>query len=572
MKKLLLLIFLFFFIVPVSEGASLKWRYCLTGGTTGCLDALNGSLLSDGDYALVMVSTGIYTYVLDADSEEVENSPLIISPDSNAGDKRWVLVLLNGEYITDDSIDDDALDFSDITLNDLTFDVGSTTKTEFGYLAGVTSAIQTQLNGKESSTSNDFDPDRLNGDTVDDNTIDDGLLPSGITRDTEWNTAAKINAATTDADFLTAEVDGSTTNEIEVVDETFNATNFNGGTASGVSQDDFYDLWHGIDTDDDGDIDALDATVWATKLSVADIDDTPVDSETAAPISSNWAYGHVADADPHTGYALESVLGTSLNADDLALETGALSLVAEIPHIDAAQSWSAEQTILDDVCVGFGTDSDVQICYDSTAVVLEFRNAADAPIFTFDLVNYSTGSAPTATPKALFYDSSGAGADLADKFAGSVWSNMTTTTEDAETSDIGFSAMIAGTEVFPMSFDGSIPAWNNGDYGTMVDTITDADGRSVSVQEAFGSIIYVTGASTITLPAIQDGMSVTVLTVGATAVSVDVNGADLIMLDGTALSDGDKITNTSTSGDMAVCTYYSADGWYCATDGWTDGN
>ncbi len=39
---------------------------------------------------------------------------------------------------------------------------------------------------------------------------------------------------------------------------------------------------------------------------VEDIDDTPVDGETAAPISSNWAYDHVAAADPHTGYRLES--------------------------------------------------------------------------------------------------------------------------------------------------------------------------------------------------------------------------------------------------------------------------
>ncbi len=38
-------------------------------------------------------------------------------------------------------------------------------------------------------------------------------IASGITRDTEWDTAAEINTATTDADFLTAEVDGSITNE-----------------------------------------------------------------------------------------------------------------------------------------------------------------------------------------------------------------------------------------------------------------------------------------------------------------------------------------------------------------------
>ena len=41
-------------------------------------------------------------------------------------------------------------------------------------------------------------------------------------------------------------------------------------------------------------------------LLVADIDDTPVNGEVAQPISSNWAFDHVAAADPHTGYRLES--------------------------------------------------------------------------------------------------------------------------------------------------------------------------------------------------------------------------------------------------------------------------
>lgn len=37
-----------------------------------------------------------------------------------------------------------------------------------------------------------------------------------------------------------------------------------------------------------------------------EVDDTPVDGEDDVPISSNWAFDHVAAADPHTGYRLES--------------------------------------------------------------------------------------------------------------------------------------------------------------------------------------------------------------------------------------------------------------------------
>ncbi len=42
-------------------------------------------------------------------------------------------------------------------------------------------------------------------------------------------------------------------------------------------------------------------------ISEADVDDTPVNGANTVPVSSNWAYDHVAAADPHTGYVLESL-------------------------------------------------------------------------------------------------------------------------------------------------------------------------------------------------------------------------------------------------------------------------
>jgi len=64
----------------------------LIGGGADALDAIDGALLSDGDHALVATLTGHYVYVLDADSAATEISPSVIAPDSNAGDKRWLLV------------------------------------------------------------------------------------------------------------------------------------------------------------------------------------------------------------------------------------------------------------------------------------------------------------------------------------------------------------------------------------------------------------------------------------------------------------------------------------------------
>lgn len=82
---------------------------------------------------------------------------------------------------------------------------------------------------------------------------------------------------------------------------------------------------------------------------------------------------------------------------------------------------------------------------------------------------------------------------------------------------------------------------------------------------------FVTGAYTVTLPAIADYLHCKFYTIGANAVSISPNASDKIYLDGTALDDGDKITNASTSGDNAEVFYYSSAGWYAGTNGWSDG-
>lgn len=75
----------------------------LIGGTTGCLDAIDGDLLSDGDYALGMVNGEFYAYVLDADLGGAESSPGSIAPDTNAGNKRWVLKGVINQDLTSDA-------------------------------------------------------------------------------------------------------------------------------------------------------------------------------------------------------------------------------------------------------------------------------------------------------------------------------------------------------------------------------------------------------------------------------------------------------------------------------------
>lgn len=68
----------------------------LLGGGTGALDAINGTLLGDGDAAMVQTDGTVYFYHLDASSGAAESSPDIISPDTNAGTKRWILQSIAG--------------------------------------------------------------------------------------------------------------------------------------------------------------------------------------------------------------------------------------------------------------------------------------------------------------------------------------------------------------------------------------------------------------------------------------------------------------------------------------------
>lgn len=160
-----------------------------------------------------------------------------------------------------------------------------------------------------------------------------------------------------------------------------------------------------------------------------------------------------------------------------------------------------------------------------------------------------------------FYNSAGSGetpsVDISGRRGG----------DSKRTLNVGISAAANDTALFDgvsnYAFDGVVES--------KVGTATYATSQTLTAVECTGYVIYVTGAATITLPAVADGMSVTVITIGAVAVSVDPNASDKIWLDGTALDDGDKITNASTAGDVATLTYYSADGWYASTNGWSDG-
>jgi hypothetical protein len=64
----------------------------LTGGGIGAMDSIDGNILNDQDKCFVSTSSALYVYHLDSTDGSAESSPYIISPDTNAGTKRWLLV------------------------------------------------------------------------------------------------------------------------------------------------------------------------------------------------------------------------------------------------------------------------------------------------------------------------------------------------------------------------------------------------------------------------------------------------------------------------------------------------
>lgn len=68
----------------------------LTGGGSGSLDSIDGANLTDKDSCMVFSAATFYFYTLDDNSGAAESSPDVITPDTNAGNKRWILIAALG--------------------------------------------------------------------------------------------------------------------------------------------------------------------------------------------------------------------------------------------------------------------------------------------------------------------------------------------------------------------------------------------------------------------------------------------------------------------------------------------
>lgn len=99
--------------------------------------------------------------------------------------------------------------------------------------------------------------------------------------------------------------------------------------------------------------------------------------------------------------------------------------------------------------------------------------------------------------------------------------------------------------------------------------ITVSTDTTLTIQECKNTIILVTGAYTVTLPAVSEftdskGGSLQVRATTAATFHIDPNGSDLIELYGTDLDDGDKITSPGVAGAFMNLINTTSAGWATA--------
>jgi hypothetical protein len=227
-----------------------------------------------------------------------------------------------------------------------------------------------------------------------------------------------------------------------------------------------------------------------------------------------------------------------------------------------------------------------------------------------------------ATPEVLLRDSDAAGAADADEDAGSIKADMSTTTENAEVSDMWLTYFDGGTEqswiqwdasdsvlVMGVSTDASPPAaavagkerllWDfdtatdnevavSSDSGVTsinwgslnlvttgnilgaININSDSNGMSQAEMTAagpgstgmYGTLFVATGAGTWNLPAAAAGMSFCMLVPTAAAVIINPDDSDVLVYDGTADTAGHQISGGAADGDYICFIAIDSTNWH----------
>lgn len=156
-------------------------------------------------------------------------------------------------------------------------------------------------------------------------------------------------------------------------------------------------------------------------------------------------------------------------------------------------------------------------------------------------------------------------------FAANGGENLALDLDTATDNEIAFSSPGGATD---LNF-GTLNMATTGIIEGAIGQNSDSDGMTQANMTAagmYGQMYWAGGAGTWALPAVAAGMNICVYSTTAAAVVINPDDADRIILDGTALSDGDSITSASAAGDFICLIGDSADGWTTLgrSGTWTD--
>ena len=310
----------------------------------------------------------------------------------------------------------------------------------------------------------------------------------------------------------------------------------------------------------------------------------------------NTLSGNVEDA--LNARCLESVFGISLVADDLELSGTTLQLAAEIPHVDVAEDWTAKQDFqrafttltgpaiwncwaktgeatgaLDAIPIADLTNGDIAIVLDSSYDLYIYRFHSTATDVESDpdyirAKNYSSEGVWYLTSSTANRKADDPYISLREK-DGTSWywgiDDAGNSVEWRTNSAVGNSVMMELDETTGnFRVAGSI----KGKVAVGSDITANI---ALNTTDLHGTFYTITAACTVTLDKVSDvgfGAVVTFYVRDAAETAIlEIDDADKINLNGTALAAGNVIDSAGGAGDfITLIAVTDADG--SGTDGW----
>lgn len=183
---------------------------------------------------------------------------------------------------------------------------------------------------------------------------------------------------------------------------------------------------------------------------------------------------------------------------------------------------------------------------------------------------------PTSEPSWVFKDSDAPGVD---KDIAKIYAQYIDGADGSENGDLFFQVMQDGSQTTFIQLDESddqVEFKKVVSFEAGSKALTPVTGSTTGFTAGFtganlygGTYIVSSDDGDLQLPLMAEGMWFTIITLGAIEVVVDTNVADGYLMDGTTNVEGKNLTNLSTTGDIAVFQYYTADDWLITTNGWT---